>query len=157
MKIWAVWAVRAVRKKSGFENSEQLLRVVFSTFCGPPPLLREQFLYPERGQKQTFLDPLPPHLVHVVIECPLDGIYFVDQKVEYLETLTQSSNCLGSRVKRRFLIHPTMYFVFEQVRQALAQHRIRPVGMTENMVEARCSNSQGLINVLLLFLPQSEG
>jgi hypothetical protein len=29
-----------------------------------------EFLYPERGQKQTFFDPLPPHLVHVVIECP---------------------------------------------------------------------------------------
>ena len=33
--------------------------------------MRGQFLYPERGQKQTFFDPLPPHLVHVVIECPL--------------------------------------------------------------------------------------
>ena len=33
--------------------------------------LRGQFLYPERGQKQTFFDPLPPHLVHVVIEWPL--------------------------------------------------------------------------------------
>ena len=30
--------------------------------------LHGQFLYPERGQKQTFFDPLPPHLVHVVIE-----------------------------------------------------------------------------------------
>ena len=30
--------------------------------------LRGQFLYPERRQKQTFFDPLPPHLVHVVIE-----------------------------------------------------------------------------------------
>ena len=27
--------------------------------------------YLERGQKQTFLIPSPPHLVHVVIECPL--------------------------------------------------------------------------------------
>ena len=25
-----------------------------------PPPLRGQFLYPERGQKQTFFDPLPP-------------------------------------------------------------------------------------------------
>ena len=33
--------------------------------CAP---LRGQFLYPERGQKQTFFDPLPPHLVHVVID-----------------------------------------------------------------------------------------
>ena len=30
-----------------------------------------QFLYPERGQKQTFYDPVPPHLIHVVTECPL--------------------------------------------------------------------------------------
>ena len=30
-----------------------------------------QFLYPERGQKQIFLDYLPPHLGHVVIEWPL--------------------------------------------------------------------------------------
>ena len=37
-------------------------------FSDPPPL-RGQFLYPERGQKQTFFDP-PPHLVHVVIESP---------------------------------------------------------------------------------------
>ena len=36
-------------------------------FLTPPPM-RGQFLYPERGQKQTFFDPLPPHLVHVVIE-----------------------------------------------------------------------------------------
>ena len=27
--------------------------------------LRGQVLYSERGQKQTFYDPLPPHLVHV--------------------------------------------------------------------------------------------
>ena len=33
--------------------------------------LRGKFLYPERGQKQTFLTPSPPHLVHVVIEWPL--------------------------------------------------------------------------------------
>ena len=38
-------------------------------FFDPRPLCG-QFLYPERGQKQTFFDP-PPHLVHVVIECPL--------------------------------------------------------------------------------------
>ena len=36
-----------------------------------PPLLRGQFLYPERGQKQTFFDPLPPRIVHLVIEWPL--------------------------------------------------------------------------------------
>ena len=33
----------------------------------------QNFLYPERGQKQTFLDPLTPHLVHVVIEWPPGG------------------------------------------------------------------------------------
>ena len=34
---------------------------------------RGQLLYPERGQKQTFFDPSPtPHLVHVVIEWPLN-------------------------------------------------------------------------------------
>ena len=38
-------------------------------FLDPSPC--GQFLYPEHGQKQTFFDPLPPHLVHVVIECSL--------------------------------------------------------------------------------------
>ena len=33
--------------------------------------LRGKNLYPESGQKQTFFDPLPPRLVHVVIEWPL--------------------------------------------------------------------------------------
>ena len=32
--------------------------------------MRGKFLYPERGQKQTFFDRLPPNLVHIVIECP---------------------------------------------------------------------------------------
>jgi hypothetical protein len=40
-------------------------------FFDPPTPLRGQFSYPERRQKQTFFDPLPPHLVHVVIEWPL--------------------------------------------------------------------------------------
>jgi hypothetical protein len=35
------------------------------------PLLCGQFLYPERGQKQTFLTPSSPHLVHLFIEWPL--------------------------------------------------------------------------------------
>ena len=40
-------------------------------FLTPTPL-RGQFLYPERGQKQNFFEPLPPpHLVHLVIEWPL--------------------------------------------------------------------------------------
>ena len=36
-------------------------------FFNPTPL-SGQFLYHERGQKQTFFYSLPPHLVHVVIE-----------------------------------------------------------------------------------------
>ena len=50
----------------------------FCRFLTPPPL-RGQFLYPRRGQKQTFFDPLPPHLVHVVNEWPLS-----DQKMRSL-------------------------------------------------------------------------
>ena len=38
-------------------------------FFDPPPLCG-QFFYPDRGQKQTFFDPISPHLVHVVIEWP---------------------------------------------------------------------------------------
>ena len=53
-------------------------------FFDPPPPLHGQFLYSERGQKQTFFDPLPPHLVPVVIECPLSGAicikFFPDMK-----------------------------------------------------------------------------
>ena len=41
----------------------------FCHFLTPTPL-GGQFLYPERGQKQTFFDP-SSHLVHVVIEWPL--------------------------------------------------------------------------------------
>ena len=42
-----------------------------------PLLQRGQFLYPERGQKRTFFDPLSPHLVHVVIVWPLTATTFV--------------------------------------------------------------------------------
>ena len=45
-------------------------------FFDPPSLLRGQFLYPECGQKKTFFDPYPPHLVHVVIEWPHWGVWF---------------------------------------------------------------------------------
>ena len=51
-----------------------IIRGSFNKFFAifDPPPLHGQFLYPERGQKQTFFDPLlPPHLVHVVIEWPL--------------------------------------------------------------------------------------
>ena len=40
-----------------------------------------RFLYPERGQKTTFFDPLPPHLVYVVIEWPLTVCGSSDQLV----------------------------------------------------------------------------
>ena len=52
---------------------QQLRGQNFAIFGPPPqpPTLRGQFLYPVRGQKQTFFDPLHPHLVHVVIEWPL--------------------------------------------------------------------------------------
>ena len=40
----------------------------FCHFLTPPPFLCGQLLCTERGQKQTFFDPLSPHFVHVVIE-----------------------------------------------------------------------------------------
>ena len=50
---------------------QQLRGHNFAIFSPPP--LHGQFLYPERGQKQTFFDsPLP--LVHLVIECPLTSL-----------------------------------------------------------------------------------
>jgi hypothetical protein len=45
------------------------------------PPLRGQFLYPERGHKQTVLTP-PPHLVHIVIEWPLMPAY-ITQKIPF--------------------------------------------------------------------------
>ena len=54
---------------SSLGGIQQLRGQNFGTFL-PSPLC-EQFLYRERGQKQTFFDPLPPHLGHVVFECPL--------------------------------------------------------------------------------------
>ena len=45
----------------------------FCNFLTPLPFVRT-VLYPERGQKQTFLTPSPPHLVHVVIEWPLSAL-----------------------------------------------------------------------------------
>ena len=48
-------------------------------FLDPPPALHGQFFYPERGQKQTFLIPSPRHLVHVVIERPLNVVYQVQE------------------------------------------------------------------------------
>ena len=50
---------------------QQLRGHNFAIFWPPTPWV-DSFLYPERGEKQTFFDPLPLHLVHVVIECPLN-------------------------------------------------------------------------------------
>ena len=59
--------------KTRIRGHSTTTRTEFCYFLTPqsPPSLRGQFLYPERGQKQTLFDPLPPHLVHVVIEWPL--------------------------------------------------------------------------------------
>ena len=69
---------------SCLEGIQQLRGPNFAIFWPPLPL-RGQFLYPERGQKQTFFDPLPPQLVHVVIECPLRIQIQKDGKVLLLD------------------------------------------------------------------------
>ena len=53
---------------------QQLCRQNFAIF--KPPSLGGQFLYPERGQIQTFSDPLssPPHPVYLVIEWHQSGL-----------------------------------------------------------------------------------
>ena len=55
-----------VKYKGAFSNYMGRILPLFNPFplCG-------QFLYPEHGQNRHFLTPSPPHLVHVVIECPL--------------------------------------------------------------------------------------
>ena len=58
-------------------------------FFTPPPL-RGQFLYPERGQKQTFLTPSPPHLVHVVIEWPLP--FFFSHSLTFTDSTEHTPN-----------------------------------------------------------------
>ena len=41
--VWAIWAVLAVRgKKVDLSFSEQLLRVVFSTFCGQKKIKKKK-------------------------------------------------------------------------------------------------------------------
>ena len=50
------------------------------------PALRGQFLYPERGQKQTFFEPLPPYLVHVVIEWPLNDFFLSFDSIQPITT-----------------------------------------------------------------------
>ena len=56
--------------KGAFNNHVDRILPFFDPLSPLPPV-RGQFLYHERGQKQIFFDPLPHHLVHVVIECPL--------------------------------------------------------------------------------------
>ena len=60
----------------GFFDSD----VTWTEFCHllTPPPLHGQFLYTEREQKQTFFDPFPPHLVHIVIEWPLISFAVAD-------------------------------------------------------------------------------
>ena len=66
---------------------QQLHGQNFAIFWPPLSPLRGQFLYPERGQKYTFFDPLPPNLVHIVIECPLTwGKYFGPSRGESTKT-----------------------------------------------------------------------
>ena len=65
--------IRAVGTGDAQEASNNNVDLILPLF-DPSPLLCGQFLYPECGQKHTFFDPLPPHLVNVVIECPLSVI-----------------------------------------------------------------------------------
>ena len=77
--------------------------VACSLLNKPQPLsLCGQFLYPEHGQKQTFFDPLPPHLVLVASEWPLTK--FLNQKDIYHE---RSWPCPFDQ--NQFLFHPKGY------------------------------------------------
>jgi hypothetical protein len=56
-------------KRDNFEAKKNFRKGSFNNyvdrilpFFDPPPL-RGHFLYPERGQKQTFFDPLPPFIL----------------------------------------------------------------------------------------------
>ena len=69
---WIIWICNQIyanflklSKQTGIVSFSILQGVIqqlrgqnFAIFL--PPSLRGQFLYPERGQKQTFFDPLPP-------------------------------------------------------------------------------------------------
>ena len=55
----------------------------FCHFLTPPPSLLGQFLYPEHGQKRYFWSP-PPHLVHIVIECPHIGFGYFRVQNDYV-------------------------------------------------------------------------
>ena len=57
---WASFFVMMILTlEVGLGVIQQLRGHNFGIFCPPPPL-GGQFLYPERGQKQTFIDPLSP-------------------------------------------------------------------------------------------------
>ena len=74
-QIWYCAAVTILHSMR-LGGIQQLRGQNFAMFWPPHPL-RGQFLYPKRGQKQTFFDPLSPHLVHVVIEWPIiDTIHY---------------------------------------------------------------------------------
>ena len=66
------WAVKKDHNKYWREKIgeiQQLRGHNFAIFWPTKPLNVDSF-YQDRGQKPTFFNP-PPHLVHVVIECPL--------------------------------------------------------------------------------------
>ena len=67
IRLFYIYGSEAVRYKGSFNNYVDRILPFFD----PPPTLQGQVLYPKREQKQTFFDPLPLHLVHVVIEWPL--------------------------------------------------------------------------------------
>ena len=77
----------------------------WTEFCH---FLRGQFLYPKRRQKQTFFDPLPPHLVHVVIKCPLMQLFSAEatpiQYFSYVQKCGQLYIKLGSPNQKTFLL-----------------------------------------------------
>ena len=53
-----------------FGGIQQLRGQNFAIFWSPTTLLRGQFLYPERGQKQTFFDPSPLILSTLLLNGP---------------------------------------------------------------------------------------
>ena len=63
----------------------------WTEFCHFLTPLCGQFLYPEHGQKQTFFDPLPPHLVHVVIEWPPKQKDFNNYTISVIEILQKKT------------------------------------------------------------------
>ena len=71
-------------------------------FFDPIPL-RGQFLYPGRGQKQTFLIDPHPHLVYVVIEWPLVSNITPDKNYERHHCDSRDKEALQKAKQRDFL------------------------------------------------------